>query len=104
MTSQGQTCVDTPILDTLRLSVTHQHRRVRATMRCAELPVNDLGTGPGSARGAPRPSGPDLPAQADAPGPAAPREPPGWPGQFAQVLAETLAGSRPSRQLVPWTT
>jgi Family of unknown function (DUF6459) len=63
-----------------------------------------LGTGPGSARGAPRPSGPDLPAQADAPGPAAPRKPPGWPGQFAQVLAETLAGSRPSRQLVPWTT
>jgi uncharacterized protein DUF6459 len=63
-----------------------------------------LGTGPGSTRGAPRPSGPDLPAQADAPGPAAPRKPPGWPGQFAQVLAETLAGSRPSRQLVPWTT
>jgi hypothetical protein len=63
-----------------------------------------LGTGPGSARGAPRPSGPDSPAQADAPGPAAPPKPPGWPGQFAQVLAETLAGSRPSRQLVPWTT
>src|SRR5205809_392555 len=30
--------------------------------------------------------------------------PPGWPGQFAQVLAETLAGSRPPRQLVPWAT
>ncbi len=28
----------------------------------------------------------------------------GWPGQFAQVLAETLAGSRPHRQIVPWTT
>jgi hypothetical protein len=27
-----------------------------------------------------------------------------WPGQFAQVLAETLAGSRPARQLAPWTT
>jgi hypothetical protein len=27
-----------------------------------------------------------------------------WPGQFAQVLAETLAGSRPPRQMVPWTT
>src|SRR6266536_2641017 len=27
-----------------------------------------------------------------------------WPSQFAQVLAETLAGSRPSRQLNPWTT
>ncbi len=28
----------------------------------------------------------------------------GWPGQFAQVLAETLAGSRPPRQIMPWTT
>jgi hypothetical protein len=27
-----------------------------------------------------------------------------WPRQFAQVLAETLAGSRPARQLAPWTT
>ena len=27
-----------------------------------------------------------------------------WPSQFAQVLAETLAGSRPLGQLGPWTT
>ena len=27
-----------------------------------------------------------------------------WPGRFAQVLAETLAGSRPPAQIVPWTT
>jgi hypothetical protein len=27
-----------------------------------------------------------------------------WPGQFAQVLAETLAGARPASQLTPWTT
>jgi hypothetical protein len=27
-----------------------------------------------------------------------------WPSQFAQVLSETLAGSRPTSQLVPWTT
>jgi hypothetical protein len=27
-----------------------------------------------------------------------------WPGQFARVLAETLAGSRPARQITPWTT
>jgi Family of unknown function (DUF6459) len=27
-----------------------------------------------------------------------------WAGQFAQALAETLAGSRSSRQLTPWTT
>jgi hypothetical protein len=29
---------------------------------------------------------------------------PGWPGTFAQVLAETLAGARPPRQIMPWTT
>lgn len=27
-----------------------------------------------------------------------------WPSQFAQVLTETLAGSRPASQIVPWTT
>jgi hypothetical protein len=26
-----------------------------------------------------------------------------WPSQFAQVLAETLAGGRPASQLTPWT-
>lgn len=29
---------------------------------------------------------------------------PGWPSRFAQVLAETLAGSRPPGQMMPWTT
>ena len=28
----------------------------------------------------------------------------GWPSQFAQVLAETLAGARSQGQIVPWTT
>jgi len=73
--------------------------------------------GPGAPHRAPRPSRPDSPGQADTPARAGPRKPPaapgppgrpgpppGWPGQFAQVLAETLAGSRPPRQLVPWTT
>lgn len=27
-----------------------------------------------------------------------------WPSRFAQVLAETLAGSRPAEQMMPWTT
>jgi hypothetical protein len=44
---------------------------------------------------------PCRPAQPGARGPAAP---PGWPSRFAQVLAETLAGSRPPAQMVPWTT
>jgi hypothetical protein len=27
-----------------------------------------------------------------------------WPRKFAQVIVEILAGSRPPRQIVPWTT
>jgi hypothetical protein len=27
-----------------------------------------------------------------------------WPRQFAQAIVETLAGTRPLRQIVPWTT
>jgi len=34
----------------------------------------------------------------------APGVPPGWQNRFAQVLAETLAGARPPRQIMPWTT
>jgi hypothetical protein len=34
----------------------------------------------------------------------APATPPGWPSRFAQVLAETLAGTRPPGQITPWTT
>ena len=88
-----------------------------ASLDSASLDSADLN----GAHGAARPSGPGSPGQKEeAPGPARPRKPPaapgasgrpgssasppGWPGQFAQVLAETLAGSRPPRQLVPWTT
>src|SRR5215813_14738345 len=38
------------------------------------------------------------------PPPGAARTAAGWQSRFAQVLAETLAGSRPPRQIVPWTT
>lgn len=37
------------------------------------------------------------------PAPGAAPTPP-WPSHFAQVLAETLAGARPARQMAPWTT
>jgi Family of unknown function (DUF6459) len=50
---------------------------------------------------------PAPPARRDRPAPGSPRpQPPpaGWPSQFAQVLAETLAGSRPQDQIMPWTT
>ena len=72
---------------------------------------------PGAINREPHSSRPGAPGWADAPGPVGPPNapgppgppkppapPPSWPGQFAQVLAETLAGSRPPRQLVPWTT
>ena len=61
---------------------------------------------------APEPAGP--PGLAGRSGPVTPPEPAGlrepagpaplWPRQFAQVIVEILAGSRPSRQLIPWTT
>ena len=47
-----------------------------------------------------RPAEPSVPRSAV----AAPGGSPGWPSRFAQVLAETLAGSRPPGQIVPWTT
>jgi hypothetical protein len=48
-----------------------------------------------------RPGRPSAPARR----PLTARPGPGeWPGTFAQVLAETLAGSRPPAQIVPWTT
>jgi hypothetical protein len=42
----------------------------------------------------PKPSAPRPPLRRPAP----------WPSQFAQVLAETLAGSRPQGQIRPWTS
>ena len=49
----------------------------------------------------------DQPGDHPAPPPPPGRLSPGdgsWPGQFAQVLVETLAGSRPPRQMTTWTT
>jgi Family of unknown function (DUF6459) len=55
--------------------------------------------------GLPERSQPGLPERSQAGAPRRSRAPePGWPSRFAQILAETLAGSRPARQLVPWTT
>jgi hypothetical protein len=47
-----------------------------------------------------RPARPSVPEPGAFPGWPSP----GWPSRFAQVLAETLAGSRPPGQMVPWTT
>ena len=67
------------------------------------------------ADGGPRPAKPARPpAAAGHAGTARPADagmrrtaspgPQGWPSRFAQVLAETLAGSRPPAQIAPWTT
>ena len=53
--------------------------------------------GPGP--GGPGPDGPGTGRRVGGEGPA-----PDWQSRFAQVLAETLAGSRPPRQIQPWTT
>jgi hypothetical protein len=51
---------------------------------------------------------PDAPARAARANAAAPADAPGqaaaFPRRFAQVIVEILAGSRPPRQIVPWTT
>jgi hypothetical protein len=60
---------------------------------------------PAGPAGPPRQAGP--PGQAATPvaaGQVRPPDIPAWPRQFAQVIVEILAGSRPPRQIVPWTT
>jgi len=47
---------------------------------------------------------PPVPALPPSGGPQPPEPAAAWPGQFAQVLAETLAGSRAQGQIVPWTS
>jgi len=68
-----------------------------ACARASGRPAGDATDPAGSAEpgpaGAPLPGGPGQPEPAGA-----------WPGQFAQVLAETLAGSRAQGQIVPWTS
>ncbi|HLI36868.1 MAG TPA: Rv3235 family protein [Streptosporangiaceae bacterium] len=66
-------------------------------------PQESEGTQPGNV---PRPGSPGRDGRAAAGGHGnAARLPAGdWPSQFAQVLAETLAGSRPASQVTPWTT
>lgn len=51
-----------------------------------------------------KPSRPGVTAQPSPPVPRRPAADARWPSQFAQVLAETLAGSRPPGQIRPWTT
>jgi hypothetical protein len=62
--------------------------------------------GPTQARGTTGAGHPPAGAAQGGPGSGRPPDPDprGWGSRFAQILAETLAGSRPARQLTPWTT
>jgi hypothetical protein len=51
-----------------------------------------------------RPAAPARPSRRAAGEPLAGHTGPALPGQFARVLVETLAGTRPPRQLTSWTT
>jgi hypothetical protein len=64
-------------------------------------PAGTAPAGTAPAGTAPAGTGPAGTAPAD---PASTGPAGGWAGQFAQALAETLAGSRPPQQIVPWTT
>ncbi len=57
----------------------------------------------GRRRPPPRPGSAGQPSAVRRAG-TAPAAPGAWPSKFAQVLAETLAGSRPPAQITPWTT
>jgi Family of unknown function (DUF6459) len=87
-------------------------RREVAEQAAARRGVAEPGAArPGTAgQGAARRAGADRPPGGPQTG-RRPGQPPregewagGWPSQFAQVLAEALAGSRPAQQVRPWTT
>ncbi len=80
---------------------TDWHGNGAVTAATSPPDLGDAGPAPG------RPAGvkSDInDSDADETGRAQPGPGGSWPSQFAQVLAETLAGSRPARQLAPWTT
>jgi hypothetical protein len=78
--------------------------RLSAVPDCAPPYDDDPARGGAAARTAgTRPAGPGSPPSRPQPSAERP-EPAAWPGRFAQVLAETLAGSRPQVQIRPWTT
>jgi hypothetical protein len=73
----------------------------RRTTGRADAGQRDTTPGPREVPAHPEPPGqPDHPVRTG----RAPATEAAWPSHFAQVLAETLAGSRPARQMAPWTT
>ena len=68
------------------------------TVMISKVPVPDWTPRADDMRGSCRAH--EVPAPGEAPaGPAA-----DWPARFARMLTEALAGSRPARQILPWTS
>lgn len=95
-----------------RPAVTPGHPAAQAAQP-DQAAAQDQPPGPDHDDGHPAPDGgPDQSGERQPPGEGAlpPRGAPvppadgSWPGQFAQVLVETLAGSRPPRQISSWAT
>jgi hypothetical protein len=73
--------------------------RLVAVPNWAASADQDAGGEPGEAS----PPGPDVPAAG--PGTAGDDRPGGdWPQRFARLVAEALAGCRPARHVLPWTS
>ena len=77
---------------------------VSADAPAAAAATGMLARAAGAARAAGQAAGQAAGPALAGPQPRIPAVAPGWPGKFAQVLAETLAGARPPRQIAPWTT
>jgi Family of unknown function (DUF6459) len=86
--------------------------RPGVTPKTPAQPTTPGQSSPSAARDKPSsPATPGPPSRPATPGPSSPSAgargaaaDARWPSQFAQVLAETLAGSRPQGQIRPWTT
>jgi Family of unknown function (DUF6459) len=85
--------------------------RPAPTPQTPAQPATSGQSSPSAARDKPSsPAAPGRPPRRATPGPSSPSAgargaaEARWPSQFAQVLAETLAGSRPQGQIRPWTT
>jgi hypothetical protein len=93
-----------PPYDDQPAAVPTRVRPPHAATQAGQPPAAPSPGGPsagGPSAGGPSVGGPAA-SRTDQPGPGGP--PHGWPQHFAQVLAETLSGARPPRQLTPWTT
>jgi hypothetical protein len=84
--------------------VNQQPRDDRQPRGSAEKAQRGYGERSPGRHGEPAPGGSAAGPAKRRPGNGGGAEPDEWPSQFAQVLAETLAGSRPASQIVPWTT